>query len=155
MTLVPPVKLDKEEYRLAHTLVFFRSGIGGWIKEQRENKIGSALAWLPSWTVPGNCHIRGSVTSEVHPHHTPGSAPNHCRELGNLPQGYSEMRSAPTAAGWARARWSYGPARHLPLPPRQQHPPVRAQAGLQGHPGDRRLYRHLQGQGGPGRNGAM
>ena len=48
MTLVPPVKLDKEEHRLAHTLVFFSSGIGGWIKEQRENKIGSVLAWLPS-----------------------------------------------------------------------------------------------------------
>ena len=42
------VKLDKEEYRLGHTLVFFRSGIGGWIKEQRENKIGAVLAWLPS-----------------------------------------------------------------------------------------------------------
>ena len=69
MTLVPPVKLDKEEYRLVHTLVFFRSGIGGWIKEQRENKIGSVLAWLPSWTVPGNCHIRGA------PPHTLGSAP--------------------------------------------------------------------------------
>merc|ERR1712062_725325 len=35
------VKLDKEKFRLGHTLVFFRAGIGGWMEEQRENKIGS------------------------------------------------------------------------------------------------------------------
>merc|ERR1719430_515717 len=40
------VKLDKEKFRLCHTLVFFRAGIGGWMEEQRENKIGSVLAWL-------------------------------------------------------------------------------------------------------------
>ena len=40
------VKLEKEKYRLGHTLVFFRAGIGGWMEEQRENKIGSVLAWL-------------------------------------------------------------------------------------------------------------
>ena len=40
------VKLDKEKYRLGHTLVFFRADIGGWMEEQRENKIGSVLAWL-------------------------------------------------------------------------------------------------------------
>merc|ERR1719394_929938 len=40
------VKLDKEKYRLGHTLVFFRAGIGGWMEEQRENKIGSVLARL-------------------------------------------------------------------------------------------------------------
>merc|ERR1711994_548654 len=40
------VKLDKDKYRLGHTLVFFRAGIGGWMEEQRENKIGSVLAWL-------------------------------------------------------------------------------------------------------------
>merc|ERR1719211_592659 len=40
------VKLDKEKWRLGHTLVFFRAGIGGWMEEQRENKIGSVLAWL-------------------------------------------------------------------------------------------------------------
>merc|ERR1712032_248150 len=39
-------KLDKEKFRLGHTLVFFRAGIGGWMEEQRENKIGSVLAWL-------------------------------------------------------------------------------------------------------------
>ena len=42
------VKLDKEKYGLGHTLVFFRAGIGGWMEEQRENKIGSVLAWLQS-----------------------------------------------------------------------------------------------------------
>merc|ERR1711934_979148 len=42
------VKLDKEKFRLGHTLVFFRAGIGGWMEEQRENKIGSVLAWLQS-----------------------------------------------------------------------------------------------------------
>merc|ERR1719273_1058172 len=42
------VKLDKEKYRLGPTLVFFRAGIGGWMEEQRENKIGSVLAWLQS-----------------------------------------------------------------------------------------------------------
>ena len=42
------VQLDKEKYRLGHTLVFFRAGIGGWMEEQRENKIGSVLAWLQS-----------------------------------------------------------------------------------------------------------
>merc|ERR1712226_1510999 len=40
------VKLDKEKFRLGHTLVFFRAGIGGRMEEQRENKIGSVLAWL-------------------------------------------------------------------------------------------------------------
>merc|ERR1712088_208894 len=40
------VKLDKEKFRLGHTLVFFRAGIGGWMEEQCENKIGSVLAWL-------------------------------------------------------------------------------------------------------------
>merc|ERR1712088_918690 len=40
------VKLDKEKFRLGHTLVLFRAGIGGWMEEQRENKIGSVLAWL-------------------------------------------------------------------------------------------------------------
>ena len=42
------VKLDKEKFRLGHTKVFFRAGIGGWMEEQRENKIGSVLAWLQS-----------------------------------------------------------------------------------------------------------
>ena len=42
------VKLGKEKFRLDHILVFFRTGIGGWIEEQRENKIGSVLAWLQS-----------------------------------------------------------------------------------------------------------
>merc|ERR1719355_211543 len=42
------VKLDKEKFRLGHTLVFFRAGIAGWMEEQRENKIGSVLAWLQS-----------------------------------------------------------------------------------------------------------
>merc|ERR1719419_247491 len=40
------VKLDKEKFRLGHTKVFFRAGIGGWMEEQRENKIGTVLAWL-------------------------------------------------------------------------------------------------------------
>merc|ERR1719461_2004961 len=40
------VKLDKEKFRLGHTKVFFRAGVGGWMEEQRENKIGSVLAWL-------------------------------------------------------------------------------------------------------------
>ena len=40
------VKLDKDKYRLGHTKIFFRAGIGGWMEEQRENKIGSVLAWL-------------------------------------------------------------------------------------------------------------
>merc|ERR1712240_759139 len=40
------LKLDKEKFRLGHTKVFFRAGIGAWMEEQRENKIGSVLAWL-------------------------------------------------------------------------------------------------------------
>merc|ERR1712179_771082 len=32
--------------RLGHTKVFFRAGVGGWMEEQREDKIGSVLAWL-------------------------------------------------------------------------------------------------------------
>merc|ERR1719434_560111 len=40
------VKLDKEKFRLGHTKVFFRAGILGWMEEQREDKIGSVLAWL-------------------------------------------------------------------------------------------------------------
>merc|ERR1719420_2469306 len=40
------VKMDKEKFRLGHTKVFFRAGIGAWMEEQRENKIGSVLAWL-------------------------------------------------------------------------------------------------------------
>jgi len=42
------VKLDKEKFRLGHTKVFFRAGCAGWMEEQRENKIGSVLAWLQS-----------------------------------------------------------------------------------------------------------
>ena len=38
------VKLDKDKYRLGHTKIFFRAGIGGWMEEQREEKIGSVLA---------------------------------------------------------------------------------------------------------------
>jgi hypothetical protein len=48
------VKLDKEKFRLGHTLVWHMwqdlfpvwAGIGGWMEEQHENKIGSVLAWL-------------------------------------------------------------------------------------------------------------
>merc|ERR1711971_136126 len=40
------VKLDNEKFRLGHTKVFFRAGVGGWMEEQREDKIGSVLAWL-------------------------------------------------------------------------------------------------------------
>merc|ERR550539_2231960 len=40
------VKLDKEKYRLGHTMVFFRAGILGYMEEVREDKIGSVLAWL-------------------------------------------------------------------------------------------------------------
>merc|ERR1711997_607781 len=40
------VKLDKEKFRLGHTKVFFRAGVGGWMEEQREFKIGTVLAWL-------------------------------------------------------------------------------------------------------------
>merc|ERR1719153_1836184 len=40
------LKRDKEKFRLGHTKVFFRAGIGAWMEEQRENKIGSVLAWL-------------------------------------------------------------------------------------------------------------
>merc|ERR1719447_2187013 len=42
------VKFDPEKFRLGHTKVFFRAGIAGWMEEQRENKIGSVLAWLQS-----------------------------------------------------------------------------------------------------------
>merc|ERR1712180_7741 len=40
------IKLDPEKFRLGHTKVFFRAGILGWMEEQREDKIGSVLAWL-------------------------------------------------------------------------------------------------------------
>merc|ERR1711936_1414797 len=40
------IKLDTEKFRLGHTKVFFRAGVGGWMEEQREDKIGSVLAWL-------------------------------------------------------------------------------------------------------------
>merc|ERR1712168_137079 len=40
------IKLDKEKFRLGHTKVFFRAGIGAFMEECRENKIGSVLAWL-------------------------------------------------------------------------------------------------------------
>ena len=40
------VKLDKDKYRLGHTKIFFRAGIGGWMEEQREEKIGSVLATI-------------------------------------------------------------------------------------------------------------
>ena len=40
------IKLDTEKFRLGHTKVFFRAGVGGWMEEQREGKIGSVLAWL-------------------------------------------------------------------------------------------------------------
>ena len=59
------VKLDKDKYRLGHTKVFFRAGIGGWMEEQRENKIGSVLAWLQAGA------RRGRIQSC--PHGTPPS----------------------------------------------------------------------------------
>ena len=40
------VKLEKEKYPLGHTLIVFRVGIGGWMEEQRENKIGHVMAGL-------------------------------------------------------------------------------------------------------------
>merc|ERR1712168_1141117 len=40
------IKLEKEKFRLGHTKVFFRAGIGAFMEECRENKIGSVLAWL-------------------------------------------------------------------------------------------------------------
>ena len=40
------VKLDSEKFRLGHTKIFFRAGVGGWMEEQREEKIGKVLAWL-------------------------------------------------------------------------------------------------------------
>merc|ERR1719402_180682 len=40
------VKLDKEKFRLGHTKVFFRAGVGGWMEEIREDRIGTVLAWL-------------------------------------------------------------------------------------------------------------
>merc|ERR1711899_293801 len=42
------VKLDKEKFRLGHTLVFFRAGQLGKMEEIREDRIGSVLAWLQS-----------------------------------------------------------------------------------------------------------
>merc|ERR1719158_540359 len=42
------VKLDKEKFRLGHTKIFFRAGVGGWMEEQREEKIGSILSLLQS-----------------------------------------------------------------------------------------------------------
>merc|ERR1712042_20913 len=42
------VKMDKEKFRLGHTKVFFRAGILGKMEENREDRIGSVLAWLQS-----------------------------------------------------------------------------------------------------------
>merc|ERR1719449_73936 len=46
LAVMDVVGMDKEKYRLGHTKVFFRAGVGGWMEEQREDKIGSVLAWL-------------------------------------------------------------------------------------------------------------
>merc|ERR1719300_441479 len=43
------VKLDKDKYRLGHTKVFFRAGIGGFMEEVREDKIGQVLSWLQAY----------------------------------------------------------------------------------------------------------
>merc|ERR550519_2730963 len=64
------VKLDKEKFRLGHTKVFFRAGVGGWMEEQREDKIGSVLAWLQAGArgkAPG-CRSRSllSTLASVH-----------------------------------------------------------------------------------------
>merc|ERR1711970_591448 len=42
------VKLDKEKFRLGHTKVFFSAGVGGWMEEQREDRIGMVLSLLQS-----------------------------------------------------------------------------------------------------------
>merc|ERR1711931_167417 len=42
------IKMDKEKFRLGHTKVFFRAGILGKMEENREDRIGSVLAWLQS-----------------------------------------------------------------------------------------------------------
>merc|ERR1711981_941121 len=39
-------KIPAEKWRLGHTKVFFRAGIGGLMEEIREDKIGSVLSWL-------------------------------------------------------------------------------------------------------------
>merc|ERR1719510_182794 len=39
-------KIPAEKWRLGHTKVFFRAGIGGLMEEIREDKIGSVLAWM-------------------------------------------------------------------------------------------------------------
>merc|ERR1719228_2914318 len=38
--------IPAEKWRLGHTKVFFRAGIGGLMEEIREDKIGSVLAWM-------------------------------------------------------------------------------------------------------------
>merc|ERR1719430_1474730 len=40
------VKIPAEKWRLGHTKVFFRAGIGALMEEIREDKIGSVLSWL-------------------------------------------------------------------------------------------------------------
>jgi myosin heavy chain 6/7 len=46
MAVMEVTKIDKEKWRLGHTKVFFRAGIGGLMEEIREDKIGSVLAWM-------------------------------------------------------------------------------------------------------------
>merc|ERR1711981_1076606 len=40
------IALEEEKWRLGHTKVFFRAGIGGLMEEIREDKIGNVLSWL-------------------------------------------------------------------------------------------------------------
>merc|ERR1719402_1067983 len=46
MAVMLVTKIPAEKWRLGHTKVFFRAGIGGLMEEIREDKIGSVLSWL-------------------------------------------------------------------------------------------------------------
>merc|ERR550519_1659769 len=46
MAVMEVTKIPQEKWRLGHTKVFFRAGIGGLMEEIREDKIGSVLAWM-------------------------------------------------------------------------------------------------------------
>lgn len=43
------IAMDKENYRVGHTKVFFRAGVLGQLEELRDERLGKIITWLQSW----------------------------------------------------------------------------------------------------------
>ncbi|XP_045477220.1 myosin heavy chain, muscle isoform X37 [Harmonia axyridis] len=47
--ILEAINLDKEQYRLGKTKVFFRAGVLGQMEELRDERLGKIVTWMQSW----------------------------------------------------------------------------------------------------------